>query len=276
MTRAELDAINIPLLTQQDSTDRITGAELRQARSNDLDYVDQQDSAVLAAAALDASSKANTAQSNAILAIDSVFAALVSGNTWNGTRSYVLANGDVELTLTTSRNSGELFFKQSSGGGDSLTINGQVLDINLGGDYWTKVSFGKLGTSYVFVIDKDTVQLEDMSTFQAKVYHSLTDPFVDTSTDPTLAGATLLRSATVNAGDDIAIQLNDFPFEYFILEYRSSEPSITAFFDTVIHSGPIPDGFEFRALFTVGGKKYLTTFNPAAFDSGPASVSFTH
>lgn len=113
------------------------------------------------------------------------------------------------------------------------------------------------------------------STFTATAYHSATDPFVNTSTDPT-TGATVLRSVTPALGANIVIQLNDFPFEYFILEYDDTEPDVTAFFDTAFHNGPIPDGFEWRPIFSVGGKKYLTTYNQAAFDATPATVSFTH
>lgn len=68
-TRVELDAIVNPILTQQGSSDRITGDEIRQARDADMDYVDQQDAAVASAAATDATTKADNAQAAAIAAI---------------------------------------------------------------------------------------------------------------------------------------------------------------------------------------------------------------
>lgn len=110
-------------------------------------------------------------------------------------------------------------------------------------------------------------------TYTATVYHSATDPFVDMSTAPT-TGATSLRSVTPVSGAAIEIQLNDFPFEYFVLEYDDTEADVTAFFDTVFHNEAIP-GFEMRGPFAVGGKKYVTSFAPASFDASSATVSFS-
>ena len=192
-------------------------------------------------------------------------------------------DGSITVTLGTVTGATDQIIEISSDdfatidGSDSGTNDGNPVTISATNGTAYKVRGRVSATGY---LDSDNAVASgtytptgSTSTFTATAYHSATDPFVNTSTDPT-TGATLLRSVTPASGADIEIQLNDFPFEYFILEYDDTEADVVSFFDTVFHNEAIP-GFEMRGPFAVGGKKYITSYGPTAFDVSPATVTFS-
>lgn len=112
------------------------------------------------------------------------------------------------------------------------------------------------------------------TTFTIKAGYSATDPYIDDLTAPTF---TTLHTTTQDTGEGIAAQLNDMPtLQYSVIEYDSTEPTATTWYDTSFNNGTIPD-FAQRAVFSVGGKKYIVSRNPISYDTTVGhTVLFSH
>lgn len=100
------------------------------------------------------------------------------------------------------------------------------------------------------------------STF--KIGYSTTDPFVNTSTVPSI---TYDQTITYTTGADLVATINsNYANKYIAWEFDATEPTPTTYYNTALNQGAIPSDGIIRAIFTVGSKKYAVSRDPLVLD----------
>lgn len=121
-----------------------------------------------------------------------------------------------------------------------------------------------------------TVDFSTTAVVQSLVWgYSATDPYINDTTAPTF---TILGSSALTPGAALSTNFSTMPTQQFaVVSYPASESNKTIWADTgsAPNNGSIPDA-AFRAIFSVGGRKFIVARNPIDFDTAPTSrVNFS-